>query len=78
VQRPSRAAGGWCRRYNPPERILREIRRRTPVVGAFPDGQSALNLGAARLRYIARQEWSTKRYLNMELLKDQQMSAITA
>jgi hypothetical protein len=24
--------------------ILREIRRRTRVVGAFPDGQSALNL----------------------------------
>jgi putative transposase len=37
-----------------------------------------LNLAAARLRYIAGSEWSTKRYLNMELLKDQQMSAITA
>jgi len=34
------------------ERIMREIRRRTPVVGAFPDGQSCLNLAAARLRYI--------------------------
>jgi hypothetical protein len=30
---------------------MREIRRRT--VGAFPDGQSCLNLAAARLRYIA-------------------------
>jgi hypothetical protein len=30
------------------ERILREIRRRTHVVGAFPDGQPALNLAAAR------------------------------
>jgi hypothetical protein len=48
-------------------------------VGAFPDGQSALNLGAARLRYIAGTAWSTKRYLNIELLKDQQMrGAITA
>src|SRR5262245_18089617 len=37
----------------PLERILREIRRRTRVVGAFPDGQSALNLAAARLRYIS-------------------------
>ena len=66
------------RTNNPLERILREIRRRTRVVGAFPDGQSALNLAAARLRHIAGSEWSTKRYLNMELLKDQQMSAITA
>jgi len=59
--------------------ILREIRRRTRVVGAFPDGQSALNLAAARLRHIAGSTWSTKRYLNIELLKDQQMrGAITA
>jgi putative transposase len=53
--------------------ILREIRRRTRVVGAFPDGQSALNLAAARLRHIAGTAWSTKRYLNVELLKDQEM-----
>ena len=32
------------RTNNPLERILREIRRRTRVVGEFPDGQSALNL----------------------------------
>ena len=64
---------------NPLERILREISRRTRVVGAFPDGQSALNLAAARLRHIAGTAWSTKRYLNIELLKEQQMrGAITA
>jgi putative transposase len=63
------------RTNNPLERILREIRRRTRVVGAFPDGQSALNLAAD----IAGTAWSTKRYLNIELLKDQQMrGAITA
>jgi hypothetical protein len=39
-------------------------------VGAFPDGQSALNLAAARLRHIAGSEWS-KRYLSMEFLKEQ-------
>jgi hypothetical protein len=61
------------RTNNPFERILREIRRRTRVVGAFPDGQSALNLAAARLRHIADTAWSTKRYLSIELLKDQQM-----
>jgi transposase-like protein len=48
------------RTNNPLERILREIRRRTRVVGSFPDGQSALNLAAARLRYIAGTAWSTK------------------
>ena len=57
------------RTNNPLERIMREIRRRTRVVGAFPDGNSALNLAAARLRHIAGTRWSTKRYLNMELLR---------
>jgi putative transposase len=42
------------RTNNPLERIMRGMRRRTRVVGAFPDGQSCLNLAAARLRYIAR------------------------
>ena len=55
------------RTNNPLERIMREIRRRTRVVGAFPDGNSAINLAAARLRHIAGTRWSTKRYLNMEL-----------
>lgn len=66
------------RTNNPLERILREIRRRTRVVGAFPDGQSALNLAAARLRHVAGSEWSTKRYLSMELLKDNKPEIITA
>ena len=60
---------------NPLERIMRDIRRRTRVVGAFPDGQSALNLAAARLRHIAGSRWSTKRYMNTELLKQQRMTA---
>ena len=66
------------RTNNPLERILREIRRRTRVVGAFPDGQSALNLAAARLRHVAGTEWSTKRYLSMDLLKGYQSSNTTA
>ena len=57
---------------NPLERIMREIRRRTRVVGAFPDGQSCLNLAAARLRYIAATAWSTKRYMNMQPLYQSQ------
>jgi transposase-like protein len=59
------------RTNNALERIMREIRRRTRVVGAFPDGNSALMLCAARLRHIAGTRWGQKRYLNMELLKDQ-------
>src|SRR6476659_335519 len=66
------------RTNNPLERLLREIRRRTRVVGAFPDGQSALNLAAARLRHVASSEWSTKKYLSMEFLKDLQPSTVTA
>ncbi|HHJ20186.1 MAG TPA: IS256 family transposase, partial [Gammaproteobacteria bacterium] len=58
------------RTNNPLERIMREIRRRTRVVGAFPDGQSALMLAAARLRHIAGTQWGTKRYLRMDLLRD--------
>ena len=60
------------RTNNPLERIMREIRRRTRVVGAFPDGESALNLAAARLRHIAGTKWGLKRYLDMNLLKQQQ------
>ena len=38
---------------NPMERLLKEARRRTKVVGAFPDGNSALMLVAARLRHVS-------------------------
>jgi transposase-like protein len=56
------------RTNNPLERIIREIRRRTRVVGAFPDGHSALMLVAARLRHIASTRWGKRRYLAMETL----------
>ena len=58
------------RTNNPLERIMREIRRRSRVVGCFPDGQSALMLAAARLRYIAASKWGTRRYMNMQRLKE--------
>ena len=38
--------------------------------------RSALNLAAARLRHIAGTAWSTKRYLNIELLKEQDMRGV--
>jgi len=56
------------RTNNPLERIMKEIRRRTRVVGAFPDGNSALMLVAARLRHVAGTQWGAKRYMNMDLL----------
>ena len=61
------------RTNNPLERIMREIPRRTNVVGAFPDGNSALMLVAARLRHIAGTKWSSKKYLNMDLLREQKL-----
>jgi len=67
------------RTNNPMERIMREIRRRTRVVGAFPDGKSCLNLAAARLRHIAGTQWSTRKYINMKpLFADQTRGAVVA
>ena len=50
------------------ERINREIRKRTNAVGAFPDGNSALMLVCARLRFVSASEWGVKTYLNRERL----------
>lgn len=59
------------RTNNALERLMREIRRRTRVVGAFPDGNSALMLVAARLRHVAGTKWGTRKYLDMERLQEQ-------
>lgn len=58
------------RTNNPLERIMKEIRRRTRVVGSFPDGKSALMLATARLRHIAGTKWGTVRYLNMGRIRE--------
>lgn len=58
------------------ERIMKEIRRRTRVVGSFPDGNSALMLTAARLRHIAGTKWSTACYLNMKRLEEQRQQEV--
>ena len=55
---------------------MKEIRRRTRAVGAFPDDQSCLNLAAARLRHIAGTQWPTRKYMNMApLYADQTRTA---
>lgn len=63
------------RTNNPLERIMREIRRRTRVVGCFPDGRAALMLVAARLRHIAGTRWGTRPYMKMERLEDMEGEA---
>jgi transposase-like protein len=52
------------------ERLNREIRRRTRVVGTFPDGNSALMLVCARLRHVASKAWGTKMYMSMKHLEE--------
>jgi transposase-like protein len=52
------------------ERLNREIRRRTRVVGAFPDGGSALTPITAGIRYVTDNDWSTRRRPDMPRLGD--------
>lgn len=54
------------------ERLNREIRRRTRVVGTFPDGRSALMLVTARLKYIVENEWGRRRYLDVSLFEEKE------
>ena len=61
---------------NPMERLLKEARRRTKVVGAFPDGNSALMLVAARLRHVSSTTWGTRKYMNMKLINEMDQEAI--
>lgn len=61
---------------NPMERLLKEARRRTKVVGAFPDGHSALMLVAARLRHVSATAWGTRKYMNMKLLEEMDKDTI--
>ena len=58
------------RTNNAIERLNREVRRRTRVAGAFPDGKSALMLVTARLKYVAESEWGMRRYLDVTLLDE--------
>ena len=49
--------------------IIERYRRRTRVVGTFPDGNSALMLVCARLRHVAGTQWGNKKYMNMKHLE---------
>ena len=49
------------------ERVFREVKRRTRVVGVFPTEESAENLVTAVLLRVS-EDWSERRYLDMEPL----------
>lgn len=63
------------RTNNPLERVLREVRRRTRVVGAFPDTRAAIMLTAARLRYLTQTKWGTRKYLDMTKLREMHLES---
>ena len=66
------------RTNNPLERIMKEIEAQNPRRRCLSDGQSCLNLAAARLRHIAGTTWSAKCYMNMRPLYQQQQSETEA
>ena len=45
-------------------------------MGAFPDGESALMLVAARLRHVASTTWSSRLYLNMTLIDNDDLDSV--
>ena len=60
------------------ERLNREIRRMTRVVGCFPDGNSVLMLVCAHLRHVAGTQWGNKKYMNMKHLEAMEESPAIA
>lgn len=50
------------------ERLFREVKRRTRVVGVFPNETSASTL-ATEIALRSSEEWALKRYLTMDALE---------
>jgi transposase-like protein len=51
------------------ERLFREVKRRTRIVGVFPNETSASTL-ATEIALRSGEEWALKRYLTMDALED--------
>ena len=51
------------------ERLNREIRRRTWVVGTFPDDNPTLMRVCSRERHVPGTPWGNKKYMNMKHLE---------
>jgi putative transposase len=50
------------------ERLFREVKRRTRVVGVFPNKTSASTL-ATEIALRSSEQWALKRYLTMDALE---------
>lgn len=57
----------YIRTTNGLERLFREVKRRTRVVGVFPNERSAENLATVVMLRVS-ENWALRRYLNMEPL----------
>lgn len=58
----------YIRTTNGLERLFKEVKRRTRVVGAFPNQQSAANLATVVMLRVS-EDWAMRKYLNMEPLE---------
>jgi putative transposase len=64
-----RYPGSRIRTTNMRERLFKEVKRRTRVVGVFPNETSASTL-ATEIALRSSEEWALRRYLTMDALEE--------